>query len=196
MRSAEFDREEVLRSAMEVFISKGYSKTSMQDLKAATGLHPGSIYCAFTNKRGLLLAALEQYGIESAKVFEAQFEGHESVLEAFQSYLTHVVDECEREEVKDCLLQKALSELSQQDEEVEAVISGLMEKWRNNIAGKLILAQENGELSTDVDCSELAEFLVMGIYGIRTFSHTKPPAGTLTRLASQLFEHIQQKAMA
>jgi AcrR family transcriptional regulator len=45
----------------------------MQDLKAATGLHPGSIYCAFTNKRGLLLAALEQYGIESAKVFEAQF---------------------------------------------------------------------------------------------------------------------------
>lgn len=55
MRSAEFDREEVLRSAMEVFISKGYAKTSMQDLKSATGLHPGSIYCAFTNKRGLLL---------------------------------------------------------------------------------------------------------------------------------------------
>ncbi len=52
MRSAEFDREHVLRSAMAAFIAKGYSKTSMQDLKKATGLHPGSIYCAFDNKRG------------------------------------------------------------------------------------------------------------------------------------------------
>lgn len=33
MRSAEFDRDQVLLSAMDVFITKGYSNTSMQDLK-------------------------------------------------------------------------------------------------------------------------------------------------------------------
>ncbi len=41
MRNAEFDREKVLRSAMNAFMAKGYSKTSMQDLTRATGLHPG-----------------------------------------------------------------------------------------------------------------------------------------------------------
>ncbi|MGL4517633.1 MAG: TetR/AcrR family transcriptional regulator, partial [Shewanella sp.] len=61
MRNAEFDREQVLRAAMEAFMRKGYSKTSMQDLTQATGLHPGSLYCAFSNKRGLLIAAIEQY---------------------------------------------------------------------------------------------------------------------------------------
>jgi|GEM_PF-5776238 len=30
MRNAEFDREKVLRSAMNAFMAKGYSKTSMQ----------------------------------------------------------------------------------------------------------------------------------------------------------------------
>jgi len=46
MRNAEFDKEQVLRSAMNAFMKKGYANTSMQDLKKATGLHPGSIYCA------------------------------------------------------------------------------------------------------------------------------------------------------
>ncbi|MBU5692584.1 TetR/AcrR family transcriptional regulator, partial [Vibrio cholerae] len=30
---------------MDEFMSKGFNKTSMQDLKRVTGLHPGSIYC-------------------------------------------------------------------------------------------------------------------------------------------------------
>lgn len=194
MRSAEFDREEVLRSAMEVFISKGYAKTSMQDLKSATGLHPGSIYCAFTNKRGLLLTALDQYGVESQTSFEAHFEGQSSTLSALKGYLASVVDECEREEIKDCLLQKSLSELSQQDEEVESVISGLMGKWRHAIKLKLEQAQKQGEIADERDCNEIAEFLVMGIYGIRTFSHTNPPKGTLTRLADQLFDYVQKES--
>ena len=50
MRSAEFDREQVLRAAIQAFLLKGYAKTSMQDLKRSTGLHPGSIYCAFESK--------------------------------------------------------------------------------------------------------------------------------------------------
>lgn len=42
MRSAEFDRDLVLRSAMEAFRARGYAKTTMQDLVAATGLHPAA----------------------------------------------------------------------------------------------------------------------------------------------------------
>lgn len=61
MRTAEFDRQKVLEAAMEVFCQKGYANTTMQDLKEATGLHPGSLYCAFSNKRGILLAALQAF---------------------------------------------------------------------------------------------------------------------------------------
>ena len=42
MRSAEYDRDAVLRNAMEAFRAKGYAKTTMQELVAATGLHPAA----------------------------------------------------------------------------------------------------------------------------------------------------------
>lgn len=192
MRSAEFDRDQVLLSAMDVFITKGYSNTSMQDLKKATGLHPGSIYCAFNNKRGLLLAALEHYRDQRYAQFVTLFSQSSSVISAIESYLEHVVDECEREQIKDCLLQKALSELAQQDVEVADVISQMLKQWQQTLAEQLALAQQRHEINDQRDSQQLAQFLVMGIYGLRTFSHTRPESGVIRRLAADLMAYIQQ----
>ncbi len=191
MRSAEFDRDRVLRSAMDVFITKGYSNTSMQDLKQATGLHPGSIYCAFKNKRGLLLAALEHYRNQRYTQFVTLFAESSSVLGAISAYLDQVVDECEREQIKDCLLQKSLSELAQQDVEIADVISYMLKQWQQTLAEQLALAQQHNEISDARDSQQLAQFLVMGIYGIRTFSHTHPEPGVLRRLAQDLIDYIK-----
>ena len=192
MRSAEFDRDQVLLSAMDVFITKGYSNTSMQDLKKATGLHPGSIYCAFNNKRGLLLAALEHYRDQRYAQFVTLFSQSSSVISAIESYLEHVVDECEREQIKDCLLQKSLSELAQQDVEVADVISQMLKQWQQTLAEQLALAQQRHEINDQRDSQQLAQFLVMGIYGLRTFSHTRPEPGVIRRLAADLMAYIQQ----
>lgn len=190
MRGAKFDLEEVLSSAMDAFISKGYSKTSMQDLKKATGLHPGSIYHAFSNKRGLLLASLEHYRTERSAEFQALFDKSPTVLAGIHAYLDYIVAECEREEIKDCLLQKVMSELSQQDDEAKAITSQMVVDWQKAFTDKLIEAQNAGEIDQTKDCQALSQFLVMGIYGIRVFSHTKPEIGVLRNLAGQLLEYI------
>ncbi|EKO3469458.1 TetR/AcrR family transcriptional regulator [Vibrio fluvialis] len=191
MRVAEFDREQVLRSAMYEFMSKGFNKTSMQDLKKATGLHPGSIYCAFENKRGLLLAALEHYACERTEEFNAIFAAQPTVMEGLKSYFCMVVDECAREEIKDCLLQKALSELSQQDDEVEQEIRDTLNIWKLGLLAQLNQAQQRGEIAPDADCDFLAEYLVMGIYGLRSFAHTKPKKELLCKMSDQLLSTIQ-----
>ena len=49
MRSAEYDRDAVLRNAMEAFRAKGYAKTTMQELVAATGLHLSLIHIYIAN---------------------------------------------------------------------------------------------------------------------------------------------------
>lgn len=161
MRVAEFDREQVLRSAMDEFMSKGFNKTSMQDLKRVTGLHPGSIYCAFENKRGLLIAALEQYTKQRVSEFNAIFAAHPTILAGLEQYMAMVVDECERDEIKDCLLQKALNELSCQDEEVETLIRATVGTWKQGMLAQLQEAQQRGEINPDSDCVLLTEYLVM-----------------------------------
>ncbi|WP_206208380.1 TetR/AcrR family transcriptional regulator [Vibrio sp. H11] len=191
MRVAEFNREQVLRSAMYEFMSKGFNKTSMQDLKKATGLHPGSIYCAFENKRGLLLAALEHYASEREAEFNAIFAAQPSVMDGLNSYFCMVIDECAQDTVKDCLLQKAQSELSQQDDEVESVIRDTLNIWKQGLRDQLQLARQRGEISPESDCDFLADYLVMGIYGLRTFAHAKPRKELLCKMAEQLLATIK-----
>lgn len=191
MRNAEFDRQHVLRAAMAAFMHKGYSKTSMQDLTQATGLHPGSIYCAFTNKRGLLIASIEQYQQDRSEQFTHVFSQHSDVLANLKAYLTHIVDECVScDSAQTCLLTKALNEIAQQDEEIQSLINHHLEQWQQSLCEQLELAANLNQLTGIRSSNQRAQYLVMGIYGLRTLAHTHPPRDTLQQLADQLLMEI------
>ncbi len=188
MRSAEFDKEKVLRAAIKAFASRGYNKTSMQDLKKATGLHPGSIYCAFENKQGLLLASLEQHNKDRAAEFQHYFTGNETVLAGIKKYLDNTVSQCTLNgSEKTCLSQKTLSELSEQAPEVEELITKNIEAWQKDFEQVFEKAQNQGEVDNSRSPTQRVQSLVMGIYGLRTYAHTHPSKEVLTALAQQLF---------
>jgi len=191
MRSAEFDRETVLRAAIGAFINKGYNKTSMQDLKRATGLHPGSIYCAFENKQGLLLAALEQYEKDKTDEFRQHFDGQEKVLDGLKSYLNHLVTNCgETSTNKVCLSQRALHELAEQEPYVESFIAQNLSRWQEGFRKVFEQALLNGEISGERKPMQRVQSLVMGIYGLRTYAQTHPESDVIKSLADQLFEDV------
>jgi TetR/AcrR family transcriptional repressor of nem operon len=60
-RPREFDLDEALERAMNVFWSKGYEGASLQDLLGAMNIARGSLYKAFQDKRSIYLAALDLY---------------------------------------------------------------------------------------------------------------------------------------
>ena len=60
-RTQTFDTERVVQAARDVFWDKGFEGTSLPDLELATGLSRSSLYNAFTSKRGLFDAAIENY---------------------------------------------------------------------------------------------------------------------------------------
>ena len=191
MRNAEFDKEKVLRSAMNAFMHKGYANTSMQDLKKATGLHPGSIYCAFENKRGLLLAALEQYRLDRSTAFELFFSTSQQAIAGLKAYLDNVVAECiSCDSSQACLMTKALNEIAEQDEEIQQIISDNLSLLQQSLAEKFELAKTEKSISAKKDSDHLARYFLMGIYGLRTFAHTHPEAEVIKQLAQQLYDDI------
>lgn len=192
MRSAEFDRDQVLRSAMNEFIAKGYNKTSMQDLKRATGLHPGSIYCAFENKRGLLIAALNHYADSKATEFEQIFSDNGHILAGFQHYFEEIGYNYDFCEAKGCLLQKALIELEDQDDEVELLIRTMLDKWKQRIQVKLEQAQRNQEIPADANCEFLSDYVMFAIYGMRSFIQTHPQPERIEQLINSLMNTLKQ----
>src|SRR5687767_573726 len=60
-RTREFDIDEALEGAMNVFWTKGYEGASLQDLLDAMNIARGSLYKAFQDKRSIYLAALDRY---------------------------------------------------------------------------------------------------------------------------------------
>ena len=193
MRSAEFDKEKVLRGAIDAFIAKGYTKTNMQDLKAATGLHPGSIYCAFDNKKGLMLAAIEQYNQDKTDQFNALFHDNERILDGIKTYLQQTVEDvtCTGEcRPKACLTQKALSEVADNEPEIEAAIKQSMQHWQQGFLNMFEKALVNGEVSNERSPEQRMQCLVMGIFGLRTYAQTQSDPAVLNTLAQQLFEDV------
>lgn len=194
MRNAEFDKETVLRSAMACFIEHGYVKTSMQKLTLSTGLHPGSIYCAFGNKRGLLLAAIGQYHLDRTAQFLAFFANDAAVMVNLRQYLNTIVTEClSCDGTKACLLTRTLSEILGHDPEVCDVLANHLMTYQQALTNQFALAQKRNEISTKRTPEQLARFFVMGIYGLRTYSQSHPDAVTLNQLADDLLLSVSNQ---
>lgn len=60
-RLREFDTEEALEKAMNIFWEHGYLGASVETLLAGMGLSRGSLYKAFKSKKQLFLRVLERY---------------------------------------------------------------------------------------------------------------------------------------
>src|SRR3982074_187864 len=60
----QFDEQEVIAIALDVFWRKGLHDATMQDLAAATGVQRGSLYNAYGDKETIFLRAFDQYAEE------------------------------------------------------------------------------------------------------------------------------------
>ncbi|MCC2604622.1 TetR/AcrR family transcriptional regulator [Planctobacterium marinum] len=191
MRSAEFDKEQVLRAAIVAFATKGYSQTSMLDLKKATGLHPGSIYCAFENKQGLLLCALQQYSDDRSKEFVQLFENAPSVKEGLRRYLNKTVQDLTQQGHQCvCLSQKALSEMAQVNPVVEKAVAENIAGWHQGFVNVLQTAIQHNEIDSSRSAEQRGRYLAMGITGLRIYAQSNNDPGHLAELAQQLLEDV------
>ena len=187
MRIAEFDRDEVLRNAMEAFRAKGYAKTTMQELVAATGLHPGSIYGAFGNKRGLLLAAVDHY-VEGKRTLRRALLDNPSPLAGLAAYLDGIVGEAL---CGSCLVTRTMMELSEQDEELTQRVKGIYGELEQDLAELLTQAQAKGELAPDSNIRTLTALLLINLQGLVTFAQCRPDRALLDDVVAQLMRALR-----
>jgi len=86
-RPRNFDRDTVLRAALQRFRTHGFAATSLDDLADATGVNRPSLYAAFGDKRALYLAALgrthEWLTASFAALREAGFPKHKLLTRIF-----------------------------------------------------------------------------------------------------------------
>ena len=128
-RPREFDENAVLQGIKGVFWEYGYEATSYGDLIAASGLHKGSLYAAFGDKRSLYLRALADYfDYEVASAISLltgeNGDGVTAGIDRIEVLLNAVIDAVEvNQDRRGCLLCNAAVDQAPHSDEVEEVVA-------------------------------------------------------------------------
>lgn len=179
-RSKEFDRDEALQKAMEVFWSRGYEAASIQNLVEHMGINRQSLYDTFGDKHALFLQALDRYHeMESRKLFDL-LEGSGSVKKALRQLFAGVVEAslCEGGR-RGCLTGNAMSELSGRCEATAAKTCRNMEAVEGAFYRALLRGKKDGELKGVGEPRAVARFLYSSLQGLALMAKATQDRKTL-----------------
>ena len=90
-RPREFDVDQALDHALEVFWRNGYEGASVAELTHAMGINPPSLYAAFGNKEGLFRKVLDRYVAQRTRFWQHALEA--PTTRGFASILAAGLDE-------------------------------------------------------------------------------------------------------
>jgi TetR/AcrR family transcriptional repressor of nem operon len=184
-RTKEFDPDSALRAALDLFWRQGYEATSMQDLVEHLGIGRASIYATFGSKHELYLRALDRYCEELGGRSGHLLSGSGPALPGVRRFLESLAAEAlEDPDRKGCFVTNTAVEFLPRDESVAELVDIGMNGLQAAIAGALVRAQEQGELSADKDPQALARFLVTFVQGVRVMAK-RPDRQRLTDAVDQ-----------
>lgn len=165
-RPKEFDREEALERAMEVFWTQGYEGSSVQDLLDAMGINRGSMYDTFGDKHALFTAAIDHYGRTVTRGLEQALDAPGSPLGNIRKVLNRMADPAGDRQCRGCLATNTIMELAPHDPEVAEAVRDLLRRVEKAFHRALHRAVAVGELTADADTRALARFLACTLQGL------------------------------
>ncbi len=194
-RTPEYDRSQVVDQAMSVFWERGYGKTSIGDLVAATGLKPGSLYAAFGSKKGIYLEVLEEYHRSFVVTIRDLARSGSPKMPAVRELLQTIADDAvSGRDRRGCLSVNALLEMSAHDPDIAARLDTHNAGVRLAFAELLEAAQKRGEIADASDPMALAAFLVSNIWGMRVMCKARADRSAMSAVIDGVMASMGERA--
>ncbi|GAA3876453.1 TetR/AcrR family transcriptional regulator [Streptomyces sp. NPDC059687] len=171
-RIREFDVDQAVDRAMDLFWRRGYAETSLQDLLKELSIGSGSFYAAFGSKEQLYLRALDRYSALQADDLVKILEQATEIRPAVRQILGAMIEADLADPTRGCLVVNTATECGNQPPAAERVAAA-MRHVESSLAGALERAKSRGELSADKNPVELARFLTTFVQGLRVVGQAR-----------------------
>lgn len=160
-----FDVDAATVAALGLLWKRGYDATSIDDLVAATGLNPSSLYGAFGSKRGVFEAALERYDREMDAVLAPLAAGPDG-LDAVLAFLDQVRAAVADPGSPGCFMVNTTIELAPRDPDIAVRTRAYQDRIHRSLRAALARAGERGEIdpATVDDRARLAQASLYGVF--------------------------------
>lgn len=162
-RPRQFDPDEALDAAVNVFREHGYAASSAEMLTEAMQIGKQSLYNTFGGKWPLYCAALERYAVAETQSHIAALQAGASAQDGIERMMKRVVAEAR----SPCLGVSSIVEFGADSEALSKIRAAAGHALRTVLLLRIREAQAAGGMSRDLDPQHAASFLRANVAAIR-----------------------------
>ncbi|MGW5489730.1 TetR/AcrR family transcriptional regulator [Streptosporangium sandarakinum] len=168
-RPRQFDEQDAVTRATDLFWRRGYNATSVRDLGDELGLTPSSLYRTFTDKHTLFLRALDHYrATESVQAEQRLDTDGRPIRQMLRDWMLWLVTcPADGEPGRGCFVVNTATELGATDDQVRQRTEAAFDVTRQALRSLLCEGRHNGELTTGLDLDAAVELLFTTVLGLR-----------------------------
>lgn len=180
VRTRAFDPSTALSRAVELFASKGYSDTSIEDLVQATGVSRYGLYGTFGNKRELFEQALERYADRMGRQSFLRLLEPDASLEHIRAIFDQRVEAMGSPESRQgCMFCHTATALAPHEPEIAGVMQKFLRRMSKAFAVGLESARAKGQVRANLDVRAAGDFLTGALFGLAVLAQSGCPRQTL-----------------
>ncbi|MGF1624019.1 MAG: TetR/AcrR family transcriptional regulator [Alphaproteobacteria bacterium] len=176
----QFDREAVLDRVMQLFWSRGYEATSMQDIVESTSVNRGSLYATYGDKHALYLAALRMYDERMRRdmlaELEANFEPREAIRRLFLKFTEQASPDGSN---RGCFMTNTALELAAHDREARQIVANAQEQIQAFLERMIATSQAQGTIGGHANARDVARGLLASLIGLLVLIRSRPDPALL-----------------
>ncbi len=158
----QFDPDEALEKAMQLFWAKGYAATGLAELQKQMGIGRKSLYDTFGNKRQLFIKALQLYSDSVVREIFSELNKKGSPLGNVRRLMRTLEEHHSMPDSIGCLLGVSMAQCRTNDAEMAEVLRRHMKGVEEAFYKTFKRARDVGELDRNTNIRDLAR-LYMGI---------------------------------
>jgi AcrR family transcriptional regulator len=165
-RTRQFDLDEALDRALEVFRARGYEGATLPELTRAMGINRPSLYAAFGNKEQLFRKALDRYqtGPMSFLTEALRKPTARAVVESVFSGFVRT--QRDRDNARGCLIVSGALACGAEAESVRRELAQLRQGIVTALRERFERAVQDGDLPGGTDCATLALYTATVLNGL------------------------------
>ena len=168
-RPREFEIENAVKDAMNLFWERGYEKTSLEDLLQAMGLSKSSFYSTFGSKHELFEQCILHYREMLIGELLKSLENASSGRHFIENVFSAIAEETfHPENRKGCLVMNSASEFAQRDSVVSELVSQGIRELEQVFVKAINRSHMEGDISRKTKAQPMARYLVSSMSGLKT----------------------------